>query len=245
MRILIDTNIFIHLEEGSSLESKLAELDKVHRENNIQLLTHPLVLDDINRDRNEERRERSLSRLQRYPTLESPPDCSTEFSAQYGIDDKTPNEKVDNSLLGAVYADAVSFLVTEDAGIHRKAKRLGIDERVFDVAEAAAYLQRLYSVEPIVLPNIHEVYVHELKAHLDSSFFDTLREDYGEAVFNEWFIKTARDGRKAWYAPADDGSMGAICIFKDEQDEHITADMRLSGKILKLCCFKVGDNVRG
>lgn len=246
MRILIDTNIFIYLEDSQILNDTLAELDRTHRENHVQVLIHPFSFEDLSHDRNDERRQRCLSRLNKYPQLENPPDCIEIFSRDFQIEDKNPNDRVDNSLLGAVFGDAVSFLITEDQEIHRKAIKLGIGDRVFFVAEASEYLKKVYNVQPVTLPNIQEVSVHEIVQYLDTPFFDSLREDYGHTEFNKWFRDRAREGRKAWFCQDDDGNVGAVCIYKDEQNETITADGRgLQGKILKLCCFKVGNSVRG
>jgi predicted nucleic acid-binding protein len=245
MRILIDTNIFIGLEDFSVLNEKLGELDRIHRENDIQLLVHPLVREEIQRDKQQDRKIRALSRVQRYPELENPPDCSERF-LNYGIEDKNPNDRVDNALLSAVYGDAVSFLVTEDRGIHRKGKRLGIDERVFRISEAYEYLKNIYSIRPVVLPNIKEVAVHEIRQYLETPFFDSLRTSYGAEAFDKWFKKAAQDGRRAWFCQDDQGNIGAVCIYKDEVGEVVTVDKRgFEGKVLKLCCVKVGETVRG
>ncbi|MCE3234210.1 MAG: hypothetical protein K0Q50_390 [Vampirovibrio sp.] len=246
MRTLIDTNIFIGLEDFSLLDETLSELDRIHRENDILFLVHPLVRTEIERDKLKDRQDRALSRIHRYPELSNPPDYSELFREKYNIEAKNPNELVDNALLSAVYGDAVAFLITEDKEIHKKAKKLGLDERVFRIVEAHEHFKKIYSFQPVVLPNIKEVEVHEIRQYLETSFFDDLRESYGTKMFNDWFIKAAQGGRRAWYCHDDQGDLGAVCIYKDENGEVITDDHRgFDGKVLKLCCVKVGESVRG
>ena len=64
MNILLDTNIIIPLEDTSrALDSSFAELRKLSAEQSHCLYIHPMQLEDINRDKNQERREIVLSRL--------------------------------------------------------------------------------------------------------------------------------------------------------------------------------------
>lgn|GEM_PF-6945567 len=60
-----------------------------------------------------------------------------------GIADEESHDWVDHQLLAAVYADSVDVLVTEDVGIHRKAKRLGLHHRVAYLAEALTEVDAL------------------------------------------------------------------------------------------------------
>ena len=57
MNILLDTNIIIPLEDTSrALDSSFAELRKLSAEQSHCLYIHPMQLEDINRDKNQERR---------------------------------------------------------------------------------------------------------------------------------------------------------------------------------------------
>lgn len=67
MNILLDTNIIIPLEDTNRvLDSSFAELRKLSTEQQHCLYIHPMQFDDINRDKNQERREIVLSRLKQY-----------------------------------------------------------------------------------------------------------------------------------------------------------------------------------
>ncbi|SRR5579875_219075 len=244
MRVLIDTNIFIELEGTSILDSSYPALLKVLEKAKAQTLIHPASLDDLKRDGDAARRERNLSRIAKYDVLPRPPDCTSEFAAA-GINCVSENDKVDCAILCAVYRDAVHFLVTEDNGIHRKARALGIDGRVFYVQQAATSFSAAFSDAPIKLPNIEQVFAYEIKDTLTDAFFDSIRASY--SGFDDWFLeKCCRQGREAWIARDETGSLAAICIFKEQDPEPLTDDNRaLPGKSLKLCTFKVGPTIQG
>lgn len=243
MRILLDTNIIIPLEDSSkALEESLSEFNRLAITYNHTLLVHPASQDDISRDTNEARRTISLSRLKKYPSLLTPPTYSPSTLDQYGIGEANDNDRVDNEILYALFKNAANILVSEDRGIHRKAKLLGVQDRVHYLQQVTEFLRRLHAVTPAALPNIQEIPLHNIEVALP--FFDSLREDYDG--FDKWYGKSARSGRMAWVHKDDEGNLGALCIYKIEEDKIITDDNKgLPGKILKLCTFKVGDSVRG
>jgi predicted nuclease of predicted toxin-antitoxin system len=240
VRILLDTNILIPLEDSSkALEDNFAELSRLANKHAHQLLVHPASKTDIDRDPKLERRTVTLSRLRKYEPIQSPPRLHSgkELSS-------LSNDEVDDEILFALERDAVALLVTEDRDIHRKAKERGLSERVHFVQQIVDFLTNLHEAREIVFPNIKEMFLHELE--VSSSFFDSLRSDYGGSKFDEWFRKSARIGRKAWAYLDEHKKPQAICIYKDEQAEVITNDAKgLPGRSLKLCTFKVGEQVQG
>lgn len=244
MRILLDTNILIPLEDSSkALHDSFSEFVRLAHSNEHSLLVHPSSRDDIERDRDITRREISLSRFKKYSLLSPPPAPPTEDElASYHLKQDDENDRVDNEILFSIFRDAANILITEDRGLHRKASRMGLSSRVHYLQQAVAFLRRLHAVIPISLPNIEEVPLYQLD--LNDPFFDSLREDYDG--FNEWYQKKARDGRRAWIHRDSLGKMGAVCIFHIENDPILTDDHRsIPGKVLKLCTFKVGESVRG
>ena len=243
MRILLDSNIIIPLEDSSrTLDESFSELARLAAENSHQLIAHPASLDDIRRDRDERRREISLSRIRRYPLLENPPIPNQEDLDQLGIAQADDNDRVDNAILYAVYKDAVNILVTEDKELHRKAARIGLEDRVYYIQQATESLRRLHARIPVFLPNIEELSLHQLD--LESPFFDSLRVGY--RGFDEWFRNASRDGRKAWAHRDTSGQPAAIAIYKEENNPTVTVDgKRIAGKVLKISTFKVGEGIRG
>lgn len=125
MRILIDTNIIIYREDDHIVPAVLQELLKSCSHLKFNILIHPKSVDELKKDTNEDRQKIALSKINTYPTLESPPDPKTdaEFMACVGQSSKS-NDEVDNLLLYSVYRNAVAFLITEDKGIHKKAEVL-------------------------------------------------------------------------------------------------------------------------
>lgn len=239
MKVLFDTNILIALETpGEILPESLAEMVRLARELKYEICVHPAQVEDLKRDKDDTRREVQLSRLRQYPELDDPPVPTRAGLELLGWSEANDNDRIDNLLLFAAKRSAVSFLVTEDRGIHAKAKRAGIAERVHDAEEFLAYLREQDRANRSVQTecvNVETVSV----SHLDSgdALFDSLRADY--EGFDDWLAKCSGEGRKAWIV-RDGGGIGALCIFKEETDERVGADGTiLGGRSLKLCTFKV------
>jgi hypothetical protein len=243
MRILLDTNIIIPLEDSSkALDDSFASLIRIANENNNILLTHPASLDDIKRDTNEARKVSSISRISKYSSLESPPIPSPKVINELGLKETNENDKVDNIILYAVYKNAVNILVTEDRELHKKARDLQISDRVHYLQQHVEFLNRLYAREPISLPNIIELNLYQID--LNQPFFNSLRADYVD--FNKWYEKASQEGRKAWVYKTKAEKVDAVCIFDEQKNPILTDDHRsLPGNTLKLCTFKVGEDVRG
>ncbi|MBO7776714.1 N-acetyltransferase [Burkholderia pseudomallei] len=240
LRILLDTNILIPLQDSLAvLRPNLAHVIEMcngrHR-----LVYHPASVRDIERDRDPERRARTLARLNQYRRLPEGPACPWNNDA--GL---SPNDQCDNSILYALQRDAAHVLVTEDRGLHAKAFARGLASRVYFIQTIEDLLSRLHEPATVELPDIVEVELSELTDQLGSPFFESLRNGY--APFSRWFREKAREGRQAWiyrHPPAND--LSAICIYDVQTDEEITdTNERLQGRALKLCTFKVGERVRG
>lgn len=108
---------------------------------------------------------------------------------------------------------------TQDEGIHKKARRLSVDDRVHTLADAVSMLSRLNPQDETFDPVVDTVPLHSLR--LDDPIFDSLREEYGG--FGAWFEDAARDGRQAFVVRDPDGQLVGICIFKGT-DHEIGAD---------------------
>lgn len=191
MRFLLDTNILIPLEDSSQrLERSLANFVRLATCHGHQLLYHPASIEDINQDKDPERRRQTLERLHQYTLLEDLPPCP------WVEESKNRNDRADNEILYALEIDAAHALVTEDQGIHAAAKLRRLSQRVYTIQTAEDLLRRLHECHPIKLPNIDIVPLHKLTPLLGSPFFDSLREGY--AGFDVWFREKAKEGREAW-----------------------------------------------
>lgn len=201
-----------------------------------KVLIHPLVLSDIQRDRDIPRAELRRTLLDRYHRLESVIPVPVEWSSVIGTPAEGTNDWVDNHLLAAVNADAVHILVTEDIGIRKKARRLSLSDRVWSLSKIIETL-RVLSDQPIgLIPSLEQVKVFTL---LDADpIFSSLRSDYGERDFNAWLAKSKREGRDALIIRAEvAGQLVAGLVILKQEDA--VPGVR-TGKTLKLCTLKVG-----
>lgn len=241
MRFLLDTNILIPLEDSQlPLKASLANLVRLSNANGHEFIYHPASEDDIKRDSNELRKQQTLQRLRQYTRL------NDTLACPWNDKNTNANDKADNEILYALFCEAAHALFTEDQGIHRKAKELGIGDKVYNIQTAEDWLSRLYERISVQLPDVEEVSLHSLVPFLESDFFDSLRDGYGRSAFNDWFRKKARDGVKAWVVWEAKGVLGAVCIYDIQKNEKITEEgMILNGESLKLSTFKVAGSMRG
>lgn len=242
MNILIDTNILIPLEDTSKLlDPSLAKMCRLSEEVGHVLYIHASQRDDIGRDRNEQRRSIVLSRIEQYQSIPSPPQLNDADLQQYGWRQDRDNDRIDNLLLHALCRGAVHFLVTNDKGIHKKARLAQVQEQVHHLDQFLAFLDAQVAVEPPPPFGIQERYLHEFG--VNQTFFDSLRMGY--SGFNDWYLSAAKEQRRAWCI-SDKDTVQAICIYKQENNPCIgDGGSMLSGDALKLCTFKIGQGVRG
>lgn len=239
MRFLLDTNILLPLEDSQiPLIGSLANFVRLAHEHGHQLVYHPASEDDIQRDTNQARRVETLARLRQYTRLQDRLPCPWNTS------NTNQNDAADNEILYALGCEAAHALVTQDRGIHDKARAIGLGNRVYTIQTAEDWLRRLHEQVSVHLPNVDEVSLYSLTPLLGSEFFDSLRSGY--LGFDNWFRESARRNTKAWVSWEQSGTLGAICIFKQQTDQTITQEgLILPGAALKLCTFKVGAAVQG
>ena len=212
MNILIDTNILIPLEDtGRVLDPSLAEMCRLADQHGHILYTHPSQEEDILRDSNEARKNIVLSRVKQYQSIPFPPQITADDLLRYDWKQNNDNDHVDNLLLHALCRGAVHFLVTGDKEIHKKAKQANVQEQVHRIDQFLAFLKSQNKDEQPPPFGIQERYLHQFD--VTQPFFDSLREGYDQ--FNEWYLKSARNQRKAWCI-SDNGVVHAICIYKIE-----------------------------
>ncbi|NTW29225.1 MAG: GNAT family N-acetyltransferase [Coriobacteriia bacterium] len=128
-------------------------------------------------------------------------------------------------------------MVTEDKGIHAKARRLELDNRVLTVNEAVSVLRDLYDTTPETPPLVRAVTCHELDSN--DPIWESFREEYER--FDEWLSNCKRKGRRAWVVEVGTRYAG-VAIVKADQDP---AEYGLAGKTIKLCSLKVCDDFNG
>lgn len=239
---LIDTNVIIGLEDHQAVKPVFASLLSVAAKHKVDVLVHEAARDDIARDKDEVRRAVSLSKLDKFQTLKKVRGLDrNQLERQFGPLNK-PNDVVDATLLDSLVRGAANFLVSEDRGLHERARKHSpqLGRRVLFVADAVQLLNTTY--EPVDAPI---KYVEEVTANvipLHDAIFDSLREGY--PGFNDWWCTKCVGTRRPCWIVDDSGVLAGLVVRKDERGDDTDATQKLS-KILKVCTFKVRPEKRG
>jgi hypothetical protein len=236
MRILLDTNIIIHREASRIYNQDIGLLfnwiDKLHYEKCV----HPLTIEEIGSYQDEEVVKTMRVKIGNYNQLmtDSP---ETDKISILRETDKSRNDFIDTSLLKEVLNRRVDFLITEDKGIHRKAKFLGIADKIYKID---AFIDKCTSENP----NLKDYKVLSVKKdyfgniNLKDEFFQSFLEDYGE--FETWYNKKADN---ISYVCITDGNVKAFLYLKIENaGSESYADIKPAfdqKKRLKIGTFKV------
>ena len=240
MKFLLDTNILIpaeptsptNIEPSTPIVTKLVGM--IHA-TNCDAFLHPASVSELQGDNDANRRLLRSHLVDKYQILPAPPAINARMAAHVGTAPSGSHDEIDNKLLAAVIGDAVSYLVTNDRRIHRKALRLGIDNRVLFDTQAIAVINGFMPTVVPTPPAVELVPCHALNS--DDPIFDGLRQDY--PGFDDWLTKCKRSHRYAFVIPHDRLHAG-VAILKDEENE-----LGLSGRILKVCTFKISESARG
>jgi ribosomal protein S18 acetylase RimI-like enzyme/predicted nucleic acid-binding protein len=240
MKFLLDTNIILAIEDNRPIDSTFSLLARKSSEHGINLFIDSAIVDDVKRDRDEARRQITLSKLEKFEILRPVSQSVIDkISAETG-GALRPNDENDIRILAAASANAVDFLITEDLGLHRRARRANLADRVLTVADALKFVAQKFDPSEVILPFIREVKAYEIDRNAD--IFESLREDYDG--FDHWFEhKCARQHRDCWIVEIGTEIAGLL-IPKEESP--VDTDATLHGnKILKICTFKMRPAYRG
>lgn len=240
MRFLIDTNVLIGSEptRASEVEAATAACLELARlaSGEHHLLVHPTASDEIRHDRDEERQRLRQQVVQRYETLANAPTIQTRLISELGHAAPGSHDWYDHQLLAAVESNAVHGLVTQDDGIHRKARRLGLDDRVYYLTDAIAVLESLSRRPPDFIPSVDYVPLHSLD--VADPFFDSLKADY--EGFETWFRDKQAEGREAFVVTGPSGELAGVCALKPGDNE-----IGVGGHVTKITTLKVADQFKG
>lgn len=240
-KILIDTNVFIGLEDDREIHPRLSALTSLSSKHGVPIFVHEATRDDLLRDKDASRRLVSLSKREKFQRLRKIKNLTEGYLAQkYGSLSK-PNDVVDAILLHSLDIEAVDFLITEDRGLHKRARREAphLSRRVLFIADAVLLLQDTYESKDVPLRYIEELKAYEIPQNDD--IFNSLRGDYPE--FDDWWReKCVKQHRDCWVV-FDEGIAGLI-VRKDEVGKDTDAITK-APKILKICTFKVKTEKRG
>ncbi|MEN6610571.1 MAG: hypothetical protein ABFC24_07005 [Methanoregulaceae archaeon] len=238
MHLLIDTNIFIYREDDCVISQNVRDLFALLKEIPVGVFIHPSSVADIQRDGDTHRREVMLSKIGMYRQLLNPPVASRDVDFLQIIGTSTsPQDRVDNEILYAIVRGASDFLLTEDAGIHKKAFAVGISDRVLHIDDAILFFRSFTPRKERIPspPGLKDDFMYNLD--LRDPIFDSLKRDYRE--FEHWFEKKAREHRKCHVSYRPDGLIGSLLIYKFENEPIDMNPPLPQKKRMKIATLKV------
>src|SRR3954451_11212056 len=105
-KLLIDTNVVIGLEDAKPVQASLAELVRLSGEHGVGLFVDGANHDDVTRDKDENRRAVTLSKLAKFQQLRGvPTPDGAKLTARYGPINRE-NDRSDIRFLVALDAKA-------------------------------------------------------------------------------------------------------------------------------------------
>lgn len=235
MRILLDTNVVIHREANYAHNEDIGLLfnwiDKLHHEKCI----HPYSLKEIENYKDKEVVRTFKIKTENYNILKTiAPDC--KFIDELRKQDRNENDSIDTSILNELFKNRVNCIITEDRGLHRKAKALNVSHNVFTID---GFIEKCTAEHPDLVE--YKILAARKKyfgnINLDDSFFDSFKGDYAE--FEDWFNR--KSDKESYICETDEG-VKAFLFVKIEESTEIYKDITpefLPKKRLKIGTFKV------
>ncbi len=250
VKVLIDTNVIIGLEDNRIVSPIFSEISRKCQTHGIDIYIHEGSKQDIERDKDLGRRNIILSKIDKFLKLSNIPIPDRgKLEKTYG-NISNDNDYVDVVLLYTLHTiNAVDFLITQDRGIHQRALKLNVADRVFTLEETLTWLRDTYSRHTVPLPYIEEKQCQQISQQ--DEIFQSLNSDY--PTFSDWFRDSCAKQHRSCWTISIDNKIAGIAIRKDEDFQDIQNDLPEIGnkfsshptKILKICTFKIQDKYRG
>lgn len=239
MRALLDTNIIIHREANRIQNPDIGILFYWLDRLKIDKCIHPLTAQELSRYNDKAAVGVMNIKIENYYTLKTTAPLDTKIKQISSENDKNENDVIDTQILNEVYVGRVDFLITEDNKIHKKARLLGISDKVFKIDE---FLEKSLSENPELIDykvlSVKKLHFGEID--LKDAFFDSFREDYAE--FDKWFNKKSDE---ICYVCYNDKVLTAFLYIKIEDENENYREISpvfARKKRLKIGTFKVINN---
>ncbi|CAA0238974.1 hypothetical protein [Tenacibaculum maritimum] len=242
LRILIDTNILIGLEDNRIITETFAKFYRIAITNDCKILYHPTAIPiDVSRDKNSDRKNIIKSKLQKYETLKDYAKPTIDFLSKFK--NTKINDEIDIKQLFQLEKEFVDIFVTQDKGIHKNASKINLDNKVLNIEQTLNLLEEQFTFKIPSHPILQEHSIRDIESKFSSSFFDSLREDYGKTEFNNWLQKCVSKNRKCYSLIVED-NLQAILIYniEDIKDHKLP---NIYEKALKICTLKVDNTAFG
>ncbi len=241
MKALLDTNIIIHREASRVINQDVGILYRWLERAKYTKCIHSLTIKELERYQDKNTVDSFAIKLESYEKIDIPSPLQKEILEISEKIDINENDKVDTQFLNEVFVGRVDILITEDKKIHRKAKELGMEDKVFTID---GFLEKTFAEHPNLV-DYKVLNVQKLKfgrINLNDDFFVSLKEDY--AGFDKWFIKKY-DEEAYITVNSNNGLLLSFLYLKTEnKDENYLDIIPIfpSKKRLKIGTFKVINN---
>ena len=241
MKALLDTNIIIHREAATVVSQDIGLLYRWLDKGRYSKCVHSATIEEIKKNPNASTVNSFLVKLQSYEVIDIPSPMQEAVAALSKEVDKTDNDLVDSVLLNEICSGRVDILISEDKGVHFKADRLGLKDKVFTID---SFLEKVFADNPELVPykvlNVQKVKFGQI--NLKDPFFDSLRTDY--QGFDKWFTRKFDD--EAYVTiNANNGKLLSFLYLKVEGLDENYADILPPlppKRRLKIGTFKVVSN---
>lgn len=241
MKALLDTNIIIHREASRVLNQDVGILYRWLERAKYTKCIHSLSIKELEKYQDKNTVETFNVKLESYEKIEIPSPLQPEVLEVSRKTDANENDKIDTQFLNEVFIRRVDILITEDKKIHRKAKELGIEDKVFTIDR---FLEKTFAEHPDLV-DYKVLNVQKLKfgrISLDDDFFTSLKEDY--EGFEKWFIRKY-DEEAYITVNSRNGLILSFLYLKIEDEAESYNDITpvfVPKKRLKIGTFKVINN---
>ena len=243
LRLLVDSNFVITLEPyAGKLEPgqpAAAEVVRQATEQGHKLFVHPATRDDLLQAADPGLRAQRLAELQKFPQL-SEGKIPGALTAILGSPPEDSNNHRDLRLLAALHNNAIAYMITNDAGLRKRARRVGLYERVLTLDDAVELLRQL--APALLSPPPRVVALPPYALDGDQKILQSLREDY--FGFDTWLDTKVRpdiDNRDCLVIEQD-GCYAALAIVKRVESDCCYP---LVQPVTKLATFKVDSDFVG
>lgn len=141
VRAVLDSSIVIPLSENENLVPEITALHADWLEDDVEYMCTQEIYNDLNRDENLPRAERTRKYLRRFDMAQFKPDERDQIAEDLKahIPGKTPNDVSDRKQLAECIAAGIPYFITMDKGIHDLSEELSAKYRV-DVLRPAEFV---------------------------------------------------------------------------------------------------------
>lgn len=239
MRVLLDTNIVIHRETPRVANENIGILFRWLDQLGHSKCLHPITINEIRGHHNQEVVNSFNVKMQSYAIARTTAE-DHELIAGIRNEDVDQNSQNDTSLLNELCQGRFDCFITEDRGIHRKARAIGLHQLVFTID---GFLEKVTAENPELVDYPILSVKKEYFGNLDigSSFFDSFKADY--PGFEAWFNRKADE--PAYCCFNDNNELLAFLYVKQEiaQEDYSDIEPAFSReRRLKIGTFKVVSN---